>query len=189
MISTNLSLLSISSNRLLSTSTVDTTSDAVVNDNISQSVDKQHIRNIDTHHSTHPRIPDRLAVSLGSPPFIEETKRLSSSSTSSVTSSDSSQLSPVLVTKPNADKPKGRVTFADESVVSDRESLYQNYAYLDNAVPGRSSTSVDNTVNNGISDEQDHSRREHLIILFESLESQPSIIFLNLQTSIRTVRK
>ncbi|KAJ1362523.1 hypothetical protein KIN20_022108, partial [Parelaphostrongylus tenuis] len=154
--------------------------------------------------STHPRTPDRLAISLGSPPFMEETKRLSSSSTSTVTSSDSSQLSSILVTKPNADKPKGRVTFADEpcdrpsvsslndsnsiyskrlpnnglsssgfpqppiqrlqetkiieeddleSVVSDRESLYQDYAYLDDAVPGRSNTIVDNTVNNGISDE------------------------------------
>ncbi|KAJ1361895.1 hypothetical protein KIN20_021267, partial [Parelaphostrongylus tenuis] len=177
--------------------------------------------------STHPRIPDRLAISLGSPPFMEETKRLSSSSTSTVTSSDSSQLSSILVTKPNADKPKGRVTFADEiisliltlfellkkkalfasfysfeqsvalieippntlkrqlvrnrlydrlcimkdckicpngrdgdctsdeleSVVSDRESLYQDYAYLDDAVPGRSNTGVDYTVNNDINDE------------------------------------
>ncbi|KAJ1348751.1 hypothetical protein KIN20_004135 [Parelaphostrongylus tenuis] len=81
--------------------------------------------------STHPRIPDRLAISLGSPPFMEETKRLSSSSTSTVTSSDSSQLSSILVTKPNADKPKGRVTFADEpcdrpsvSSLNDSNSIY-----------------------------------------------------------------
>ncbi|KAJ1361912.1 hypothetical protein KIN20_021297 [Parelaphostrongylus tenuis] len=48
-----------------------------------------------------------------------------------------------------------RSTASDEleSVVSDRESLYQDYAYLDDAVPGRSNTGVDYTVNNDINDE------------------------------------
>ncbi|KHJ95880.1 hypothetical protein OESDEN_04171 [Oesophagostomum dentatum] len=58
--------------------------------------------------------PERSANLLGSPPFLDETKRLSSSSTSTVTSSDSSQPSSILVTKHSGDKPKGRVTFADE---------------------------------------------------------------------------
>uniref|UniRef100_A0A0K0DE56 CAS_C domain-containing protein n=1 Tax=Angiostrongylus cantonensis TaxID=6313 RepID=A0A0K0DE56_ANGCA len=171
---------------------------------------------------SHPRIPDRLAISLGSPPFMEETKRLSSSSTSTVTSSDSSQPSSILVTKHNGDKPKGRVTFADElcdrpsvsslhdsnsayskrspnrdvapngpaqlpihrlqetriieeddleSVVSDRESLYQDYAYLDDTVPGRSNAGVDNTVNNGISDEDRQLARFYAPQLDQHIES------------------
>ncbi|RCN30289.1 hypothetical protein ANCCAN_23941 [Ancylostoma caninum] len=43
-----------------------------------------------------PRMPERSSNSLGSPPFLDETKRLSSSSTSTVTSSDSSQPSSIL---------------------------------------------------------------------------------------------
>ncbi|KAK6025837.1 hypothetical protein OSTOST_08250 [Ostertagia ostertagi] len=139
---------------------------------------------------------------LRSPPFLDETKRLSSSSTSTVTSSDSSQPSSILVTKHSGDKPKGRVTFADEprdrpsvalshdngecskaphmngslrfampssgphrlqetriieeddleSNVSEGESLFQDYAYLDDVVPGRSN-SFNNVANNSISDE------------------------------------
>ncbi|RCN32495.1 hypothetical protein ANCCAN_21698, partial [Ancylostoma caninum] len=65
-------------------------------------------------NTSQPRMPERSSNSLGSPPFLDETKRLSSSSTSTVTSSDSSQPSSILVTKHNGDKPKGRVTFADE---------------------------------------------------------------------------
>ncbi|CAJ0594745.1 unnamed protein product [Cylicocyclus nassatus] len=145
------------------------------------------------------RMPDKSLNLLGSPPFLDETKRLSSSSTSTVTSSDSSQPSSILVTKHNGDKPKGRVTFADEprdrpsaassdssqdyskqsqsngtskytphrlqetriieeddleSVVSEGESLYQDYAYLDDVVPGRSNGTVGNGYNNSnISDE------------------------------------
>ncbi|KAK6728865.1 hypothetical protein RB195_006122 [Necator americanus] len=146
---------------------------------------------------------EKSANSLGSPPFLDETKRLSSSSTSTVTSSDSSQPSSILVTKHNGDKPKGRVTFADEprdrpsatssvdsngdyakpmpssssrygpplssvnrlqetriieeddleSVVSEGESLYQDYAYLDDVVPGRSNGAVNFAFNGNISDE------------------------------------
>ncbi|KAJ1348748.1 hypothetical protein KIN20_010862 [Parelaphostrongylus tenuis] len=40
----------IGSSRLSPTSAVDTTCDSIVNDNISQSVDKQQNRNIDSHH-------------------------------------------------------------------------------------------------------------------------------------------
>ncbi|EYC00910.1 hypothetical protein Y032_0112g332 [Ancylostoma ceylanicum] len=156
-------------------------------------------------NTSQPRMPERSSNSLGSPPFLDETKRLSSSSTSTVTSSDSSQPSSILVTKHNGDKPKGRVTFADEprdrpsaasmdssqdypkpqqtngssrygpsgmnrlqetriieeddleSVVSEGESLYQDYAYLDDVVPGRSSGNGFNGISNGyngnISDE------------------------------------
>ncbi|VDM75273.1 unnamed protein product [Strongylus vulgaris] len=183
------------------------------------------------------RIGEKPMNTLGSPPFLDETKRLSSSSTSTVTSSDSSQPSSILVTKHNGDKPKGRVTFADEpssilvtkhngdkpkgrvtfadevfllifvggrtlspprdrpsaassesaqdyarqfqsngqsryappanrlqetriieeddleSVVSEGESLYQDYAYLDDVVPGRSNGTIGNGFNNNISDE------------------------------------
>nr|CDJ89218.1 enhancer of filamentation 1-like [Haemonchus contortus] len=148
-----------------------------------------------------PRATDRSPHLLGSPPFLDETKRLSSSSTSTVTSSDSSQPSSILVTKHSSDKPKGRVTFADEprdrpsatpsqdngecskapqlnglqrygpmsgphrlqetriieeddleSNVSEGENLFQDYAYLDDVVPGRSNA-FNNAVNNSISDE------------------------------------
>ncbi|WKX91384.1 hypothetical protein Q1695_009882 [Nippostrongylus brasiliensis] len=152
---------------------------------------------------TQPKTIDRPLNLLGSPPFLDDTKRLSSSSTSTVTSSDSSQPSSILVTKHNGDKPKGRVTFADEpryrpspthdttpvdysrptltngpsrygppmsstaprlqetrileeddleSVVSEGESLFQDYAYLDDVVPGRSNAGPQ-AVNNSISDE------------------------------------
>ncbi|KHJ76391.1 hypothetical protein OESDEN_23989, partial [Oesophagostomum dentatum] len=40
-----------------------------------------------------------------------------------------------------------------ESVVSEGESLYQDYAYLDDVVPGRSNGTVGNGFNNTISDE------------------------------------
>lgn len=166
---------------------------------------------------THPRISDRLMNSIGSPPFMDETKRLSSSSTSTVTSSDSSQPSSILVTKHSGEKPKGRVTFADEpcdrpsvsslhdsnstyskrssnncltqngpnrlqetriieeddleSVISDRESLYQDYAFLDDAVPGRSNVGVDNVVNTGISDEDRELARFYAPQLDQHIES------------------
>ncbi|KJH53489.1 hypothetical protein DICVIV_00232 [Dictyocaulus viviparus] len=153
-----------------------------------------------------PKIADRRTALLGSSLLLDDAKRLSSSSTSTVMSSDSSQPSSILVTKHNVDKPKGRVTFADEqydrpsvsssydsnctrsknatnssgsssqdeyvslperrlqetriieeedleSIVSDRESLYQDYAYLDDAEPGQSNTNVDKLINTGISDE------------------------------------
>lgn len=150
-----------------------------------------------------PKAHERAANLIGSPPFLDDTKRLSSSSTSTVTSSDSSQPSSILVTKHSGDKPKGRVTFADEprerqsaaydngpseyskqspanglprygllssvgphrlqetriieeddleSVVSEGESLFQDYAYLDDVVPGRSNTGT-NSSSNSISDE------------------------------------
>ncbi|KIH50434.1 hypothetical protein ANCDUO_19487, partial [Ancylostoma duodenale] len=38
-----------------------------------------------------------------------------------------------------------------ESVVSEGESLYQDYAYLDDVVPGRSSGNGFNGINNGYS--------------------------------------
>ncbi|KAK6045422.1 hypothetical protein COOONC_17072 [Cooperia oncophora] len=127
-----------------------------------------------------------------SPPFLDETKRLSSSSTSTVTSSDSSQPSSILVTKHSGDKPKGRVTFADEPrdrpsvapshengesskapqmngslrfampsgphrlhetrIIEEDDLESNDYAYLDDVVPGRSNA-YNNPTNNSISDE------------------------------------
>uniref|UniRef100_A0A1I7X2U0 Metallophos domain-containing protein n=1 Tax=Heterorhabditis bacteriophora TaxID=37862 RepID=A0A1I7X2U0_HETBA len=145
--------------------------------------------------------------------FPENKKRLSSSSTSTVTSGDSASLpSSILVTKPHSDKPRGRVTFADEvsvrtavtqylgpaidtnsdrmstgssvvlsqmdqkspgsnhtlsriqesriveeddleSVVSDRESLFQDYAYLDEVISDKSSTYGNKSIRTVLSDE------------------------------------